>query len=187
MKPDNAQPVLIRTCNTWPVYNIVFSNAFSSFDKYYEYLGPFDLVDRCSYLKCRRMDDSFFYRALIGNLNESIAILLRKVRRDSNLDHNLFEKHFAVLGFSVFKPLDKRDVFSRYFPLFAKTEHINTGTCPDRCEEVIERGRGGAVSSVFWRLVGCNNESVKLGIHSLLSRKRYFDFYVSPLFMKNGF
>lgn len=155
--------VFINTSNTWG------SGVF--------------LLYRCFDLKCRRMHDGLFYRALIGYLNEGVAVLLRKVRRNSDFDDNLFDKCFAVLGFSVFKPLDERDVFSRYFPLFAKTEHINTGTCPDRCEEVIERGRGGAVSSVFWRLIGCNDVSIELGIYSFLSRKRYFDFYVSLLFI----
>jgi len=138
------------------------------------------LFYRCPDLKCRRMHDGFFYRALVGNLDEGVAVLLRKVKRNSDFDDNLFDKRFTILRFPVFKPLDEGDMFSRNFPLFTKTEHINTGTCPDRCEEVIERGRGGAVSSVFWRLVGCNDESVELGIHSFLARKGYLDFYVSP-------
>jgi hypothetical protein len=142
-----------------------------------------NLFYRCPDLKGRRMQNGFFYRALVGNLNESVAVLLRKVRRNSDFDDYLFDKCFAVLGFSVFKPLDEGDMFRGNFPLFTKTEHINAGTCPDRCEEVIERGRGGAVSSVFWRLVGSNDESIELGIYSFLSRKGYFDFYVSLLFI----
>jgi hypothetical protein len=45
-----------------------------------------------------------------------------------NLKNNFFNKRFAVLSFSVFKTLDKKNFPGRDFALLTEAEDINAGT-----------------------------------------------------------
>jgi len=67
-------------------------------------------------------------------------VFLRKIMGYNNFKNNLIDKGFSIGCFSIFKSLDKRDIFNRNFASLAKTEDVDTGACPDRGKKVIERG-----------------------------------------------
>ena len=106
----------------------------------------------------------FFDGAEVGGFDDGGVVIFRKFRGELYFDgdfadhfefvvHIFFEKEFEALGV--------------YISFLTEAQDIDTGASGDRNKEEVERGGGGGVTTVFFRLVGVDGEAFVEGVHFL--------------------
>jgi hypothetical protein len=106
----------------------------------------------------------FLHRAQVRRADQRIAVFFRELGWDLNFQANRLH-HTG--GRAVVNSFDNADAFGWEVALLAKSQDIDPGASPYGREENFE-GTGGGGSR---RLISCNSEGTKMGVHTGTARE----------------